>query len=279
MCCFPSFSQKARRGNGIFAHKTARWREELQAADRQARLLHQLTMVGQFTAGFMHEFNNPFVEAAESKRRLVEHWRKKHLSGNEVLVKSSAFFLPAAAVLLVVAVTAATVVNLPPARRVPVRRPPGARIYPAPTNLKVLPKDLTGQQIHEIMEQWSGRWASLQLLPREDRNNIGPNGRPRLNFADDSKPMKDTARLMFTMTEKINTDYVAMIDSSGAPVTCGTCHRGHLGPEPFKIQPPDGPPTPQVPPSGEEKATGAMNGLSLYRRGYSKATERQNELS
>src|ERR1035438_2547263 len=40
-------------------YRTARLREELQAADRQARLSHQLTLLGQFTAGFMHEFNNP----------------------------------------------------------------------------------------------------------------------------------------------------------------------------------------------------------------------------
>jgi two-component system, NtrC family, C4-dicarboxylate transport sensor histidine kinase DctB len=33
----------------------------LQAADRQARLSHQLTLLGQFTAGFMHEFNNPLA--------------------------------------------------------------------------------------------------------------------------------------------------------------------------------------------------------------------------
>ena len=35
-------------------YRTARLREELQAADRQARLSHQLTLLGQFTAGFMH---------------------------------------------------------------------------------------------------------------------------------------------------------------------------------------------------------------------------------
>lgn len=39
--------------------RTARLREDLSAADRQARLSHQLTLLGQFTAGFMHEFNNP----------------------------------------------------------------------------------------------------------------------------------------------------------------------------------------------------------------------------
>ena len=44
--------------------QTARLREELQAADRQARLSHQLTLLGQFTAGFMHEFNNPLAIVA-----------------------------------------------------------------------------------------------------------------------------------------------------------------------------------------------------------------------
>ncbi len=42
-------------------HRTARLREELSAADQQARLSHQLTLLGQFTAGFMHEFNNPMA--------------------------------------------------------------------------------------------------------------------------------------------------------------------------------------------------------------------------
>jgi hypothetical protein len=114
--------------------------------------------------------------------------------------------------------------------------PPQPRSYPVPTNLKVLPKDLTGQQVHEIMEKWSASLgAHCDSCHMPDPQNIGPNGRPRLNFADDSKPMKGAARLMFTMTEKINVDYVSKIDSSGAPVTCGTCHRGHLGPEPFVI--------------------------------------------
>jgi two-component system C4-dicarboxylate transport sensor histidine kinase DctB len=42
-------------------YRTTRLREELSAADRQARLSHQLAVLGQFTAGFMHEFNNPLA--------------------------------------------------------------------------------------------------------------------------------------------------------------------------------------------------------------------------
>lgn len=45
-------------------YRTSRLREELQAADRQARLSHQLTLLGQFAAGFMHEFNNPLAIVA-----------------------------------------------------------------------------------------------------------------------------------------------------------------------------------------------------------------------
>ena len=105
---------------------------------------------------------------------------------------------------------------------------------PAPTNLKVLPKNLTGPQVHEIMEKWEGELGtSCKTCHAADPKNLGPNGKPRLNFADDSKEDKQTARKMFKMVEEINANYISKIDSSGAPVTCGTCHRGHLGPEPF----------------------------------------------
>ena len=42
-------------------HRTSQLRAELSAADRQARLSHQLTTLGRFTAGFLHEFNNPLA--------------------------------------------------------------------------------------------------------------------------------------------------------------------------------------------------------------------------
>jgi hypothetical protein len=109
-----------------------------------------------------------------------------------------------------------------------------------PTNLQVLPKTMTGEQVHELMEKWEAYLGTkCSHCHTADPKNIGPNGRPRLNYADDSKPEKATARLMFKMTEGINVDYIGKIDSSGEPVTCGTCHRGHLGPEPYKLPPDD----------------------------------------
>jgi len=116
-------------------------------------------------------------------------------------------------------------------------RPP--RTYPAPTNLKVLPKDLTGQQVHEIMEKWEAELGGhCNSCHTADPNNIGPNGKPRLKFEDDSKDEKVVARLMVAMTEELNRKYFGQIkhdeDHGKTPsVSCATCHRGHMHPEEF----------------------------------------------
>jgi hypothetical protein len=108
------------------------------------------------------------------------------------------------------------------------------REFPAPTNLKVLPKSLTGQQVRDVMEGWSGSLGvHCDTCHTADPGKVGPNGRPRLNFPDDTKPEKNSARLMYTMTQKINDDYVSMVNDGDAKVTCGTCHRGHLKPETY----------------------------------------------
>ncbi len=60
-------------------YRTSRLREELQVADRQARLSHQLTLLGQFTAGFMHEFNNPLAIVTGRIEVLLDE-RKKDAS-------------------------------------------------------------------------------------------------------------------------------------------------------------------------------------------------------
>ena len=164
-------------------------------------------------------------------------------------MKSNSLSLPTAAVALVTAAVFAitTVAQAPQTQQAPQAQPasaggppPGQRNGPraAPTNLKVLPKDLTGDQVHEIMEKWEGSLGThCSTCHTADPNNIGPNGRPRLNYADDSKPEKAIARMMFTMTEDINKNYVSKVPNSEIAVTCGTCHRGHLGPEPFVIPP------------------------------------------
>jgi len=133
----------------------------------------------------------------------------------------------------------------------PLASPPS---FPKPTNVKVLPQNLTGEQVHDIMEQWAhSLGVRCDSCHTEDLDAVGPDGRPRLKFTDDSKPMKAIARLMYTMTDEINANYIAKFKGSGVSVTCGTCHRGQVSPEPFHIEPLVERPPGQVQPSGEQK--------------------------
>jgi hypothetical protein len=176
-------------------------------------------------------------------------------------VKKSSLASPAAAALFTAIVFASAIyAQAPPAAGGP---PPGGeahapRNYPPPTNLKVLPKDLTGAQVREIMEGWAGDLgAHCDTCHAADPKNVGPNGRPRLDFASDAKDEKEMARIMFTMMETDKKDYVAKVAAMdkmaepAAPLTCGTCHRGHVDPEKFT-------PAPEHPPQG---APGAMPGM------------------
>ena len=128
----------------------------------------------------------------------------------------------------------ATSAAQPPQSAPAVSATPPAHEHPAPTNLKVLPKDMTGAQVHELMEKWEGELGTqCKTCHTVDTKNPGPNGKPRFNYADDSKEEKQTARKMYKMVDDINMNYISKIDSSGEPVSCGTSHRGHLGPESF----------------------------------------------
>jgi mono/diheme cytochrome c family protein len=107
--------------------------------------------------------------------------------------------------------------------------------YPAPTNLKILPKDMTGAEVHELMEQWTDELGvDCANCHTRDAKEVAPNGKPKLNYADDSKEEKNTARVMYKMVESINVDFVSTVPNSGVPVDCGTCHRGQKSPELFK---------------------------------------------
>ena len=103
--------------------------------------------------------------------------------------------------------------------------------FPAPVNLKVLPKDLSGRQVHDLMEQWSGELGvRCSACHVQDAAGVSSGGAAQARFADDDKPMKNVARQMYTMTEHINADFIARVEGSGMPVTCGTCHRGSINP-------------------------------------------------
>jgi len=104
---------------------------------------------------------------------------------------------------------------------------------PPPTNLQVLPKTMTGEQVHEVMHKWaSSLGTQCGTCHAEDPSHKMPDGHAMLNYADDSKPEKATARLMVRMVMEINSQYIGKLDSA-QPVSCATCHRGHLEPPEF----------------------------------------------
>jgi hypothetical protein len=169
----------------------------------------------------------------------------------------------AAAVFAAAAFAFTAVAQAPQAQ--PSTPPPGGEMsgaphremhFPPPKNLQVLPKDLTGEQVHHIMEGWAaalGTHCDNCHAPNPNAK-VEPGKRPRLDFALDTKPEKGTARMMVKMVADINGNYISKVKNSGVKVSCGTCHQGHLHPPIFKPQPEhhEGPP-----PAGAPGATPA----------------------
>ncbi|HTI11252.1 MAG TPA: c-type cytochrome [Puia sp.] len=99
-------------------------------------------------------------------------------------------------------------------------------------NLKVLPKDISHDDLDKIMDSWKvalGVKCSFCHAPSKDSTSR------HLDFASDAKPEKDIARHMFRMTAKINKKYFSFNkDDQGAvipAVSCLTCHRGNPHPD------------------------------------------------
>jgi hypothetical protein len=118
-------------------------------------------------------------------------------------------------------------------------------------NLKVLPKDITHEQLGHVMGEWS-RSLGVHCNFCHARDEAAK----KMDFVSDAKPEKTTARHMFKMMNKINQKFFeAKKDSLGmmaqAGVNCYTCHRGSPHPE-LKI-PQGEQKRPGGPPAGGEK--------------------------
>lgn len=122
------------------------------------------------------------------------------------------------------------------------------------TNLKVLPKDTTPEQIMAIMKHYTASLGAGCVMCHK-----GQVGQPysTFDFADDGKENKEVTREMIRMTMEINTKYPDALPSASATepaVTCATCHRRNRHPE---TEPPPPPPKPagaQVPPGAPQPA-------------------------
>jgi hypothetical protein len=122
---------------------------------------------------------------------------------------------------------------------------------PNPTNIKALPKDMTGDEVIKIMRQYEGD-LGVECEFCHARN---PETR-RNDFASDANPVKDKARVMIKLTDDLNTKYMTQLSDHKLAdvVTCGTCHRGMSHPEAFvpkprENRPPGVPSQPSAPPA------------------------------
>jgi tetratricopeptide (TPR) repeat protein len=94
-----------------------------------------------------------------------------------------------------------------------------------PENLQVLPEDITEEQLRGIMESFEEALGvgCTHCHVRE------PGQPPRMNFAVDDKPEKETARAMMKMVQAINGEYLTdlpSVEGQSLRVTCVTCHHG-----------------------------------------------------
>jgi hypothetical protein len=122
---------------------------------------------------------------------------------------------------------------------------------PEPKNLQVLPKTMTTAQILPIMRAFS---AALGTNCGYCHVWTGP-GLPTNDYAADTKPTKQVARVMMQMANDVNTKLAASIQKPADQLTrvqCMTCHRGAAIPvlPPPAPAPGAAPSAPAAPPAG-----------------------------
>ncbi|HLH30238.1 MAG TPA: c-type cytochrome [Terriglobia bacterium] len=107
----------------------------------------------------------------------------------------------------------------------------GGRGGAPPTNLQVLPKDFTRQQVVQVMQTFTmGLGVGCNYCHAEmEGAQPGANGQVPIDAASDAKQQKKTARVMMKMVADINNTLGSQLGKPAADVTkvqCITCHRG-----------------------------------------------------
>lgn len=96
------------------------------------------------------------------------------------------------------------------------------------TNLQVLPKDISRQDLVGRMRNIAGA-----LGARCTACHVGPDNLEGMDFATDDRPAKQAARTMMRMVDSINTNFMSALPANAAKreaVTCITCHRRSMKP-------------------------------------------------
>lgn len=104
---------------------------------------------------------------------------------------------------------------------------------PKYTNLKVLPKNISKDDLKKVMDGFKdalGVKCNFCHVPMKDDPK-------KLNFASDEKNHKLIARDMMKMTAKLNKKYFNHKDKEGKmkSISCVTCHNGKEEPQTIKL--------------------------------------------
>lgn len=99
-------------------------------------------------------------------------------------------------------------------------------------NLKVLPKDISKDEIEKVMEDFKVALGVKCSFCHAAQ----PNDPKKLDFASDEKHEKEIARKMMRMTTKLNKKYFHNKRDNGVlrNISCKTCHNGSK--EPYTIE-------------------------------------------
>ncbi|MGV3761522.1 c-type cytochrome [Parapedobacter sp.] len=93
------------------------------------------------------------------------------------------------------------------------------------TNLKVLPKDITQEEIKQVMDDFKVA-LGVKCGFCHAQSETDPK---KLDFASDANPRKGAARWMMKMTQRINKKHFKRPDEKTGEltqITCITCHNG-----------------------------------------------------
>lgn len=90
-------------------------------------------------------------------------------------------------------------------------------------NIKVLPSDLSRDDVKRLMKQYKaelGVDCSYCHTKYPDTDDV--------DYASEENPMKSKARLMIEMTNEINARFLSQLGDRryAEPFSCGGCHRG-----------------------------------------------------
>jgi len=102
---------------------------------------------------------------------------------------------------------------------------------PRPTNLKALPKEMSGGDVDKLMRQYEQQLGVTCGFCHVENEQTR-----KLDYASDENSVKSTARMMIAMTNDLNTKYLAQLGDRRYtdPLTCGNCHQGQAHPPVFE---------------------------------------------